>query len=67
MKQQAVCTNKTGGYEYRLTEGKVYEVEQVEGIFESRPLYVFIDDNGKESSCHTYRFKIINKEKQENG
>ncbi len=59
MKQKAVCVCNDSGYEGKITKGKVYEVEQVEGIFPNRPLYVFIDDNGKEAASHLYRFEII--------
>ena len=59
MKQKAICVDNSGSYQYRLTVGKLYEVEKVPGIFDTRPFYEFVADDGKEGASHTYRFEIV--------
>lgn len=53
---RVICTDNSG-YQYTLTEGKVYEVVREEpGTFTSDVYVVVIGDNGKEVAGHKYRF-----------
>lgn len=64
MKRKMRLVDNSGSYQYTTTLNKVYEVEKVEGIFETRPFYQFINDEGKETACHLYRFEEIKEESQ---
>lgn len=58
-KQKMRLIDNDGSYRYKTTLHKIYEVELVEGIFDTRPFYEFIDDNGSRTGCHTYRFEKL--------
>lgn len=57
MKKGKCITND--GYEHQIKIGNIYDIEEVDGILQGVPYFKFIDDNGKESFCHKYRFEII--------
>ena len=48
---QVIC-KANYNYEESLTKGKVYEVVAEEGIFQTRPYFRFIGDDGKEKRAH---------------
>lgn len=45
------------GYEGKLTEGKIYQIEIIDRILPMSPLCKLIGDNGKEVACHLHRFE----------
>lgn len=56
---KAVCKTNHG-YEYHLTEGKIYTIIIAPRILPMSPLCSFMGDKGKMCKCYLYRFhKVI--------
>lgn len=56
---KAICLTADSGYERTLTEGKEYEITDIQGaIFSGEYYAIGIGNEGKKFACHLYRFNI---------
>jgi hypothetical protein len=56
---KATCTTNRSGYEYDLTEGKEYEVLDIQDSIWPGAYYIQVmGDRGRKAFCHLYRFDV---------